>query len=594
MDSERNVSGKFSIYKIDKLKIIEKFNLLNKKNFDLKDTDKLFDKMYNSIIKAIKSREYIELKEFSTTEFKGIYFKTKNTPDWKNLIQNMILSDEALNEVTDTDVLIENISSSYVLFYKFNDSIYVCTGGYGSTYVKQYTELYFGLYLVPKLVEKSAPVVKRILENNISGNRSSVQYANRDVTSFLVEENMGSIYKEMNVEIDMNLAKKLGINFSPNENKLKKVSIGNKDSITINRTMTIKELERVIQKINSIEDRLDNFVLSYFIPVKKIGISETELTEELIRNFLNNDIYGAISIVGDEYDKYYFDANKYQVALFDGTILLERDEPITTQEVFQAVIEMGKKNLGMIRSVLKKATISTFDSSGQLLLYPIPIIKAIQGLIEVDNKTYYIFNGNWYVFNPKYITNLSDQFKDVNKTFGEQVKTIKDKFKLGISKTMTENQYNDSFLNNDKFLFSHTTKLSNVEISDIIFWDDTNLYLMCNKSKFSGEGARDLTNQILTSADFLQKMLGSGERVNFIDRYYDALKAKAKVKNSSFTITRDEFTRLFNKRICYIAGFIENYKDNSESTYGKFLIYETFKILTQKSYGFIALNCLDK
>lgn len=594
MDSEKSVSGKFSIYKIDKNKIIEKFNLLNKKNFDLEDIDKLFNKMYKSIIVAIKSREYIELKEFSTAGFKGIYFKTKNTPDWKNLIQNMMLSDETLNKVAEMDMKIENISSSYILFYKFNNSIYVCTGGYGSTFIKQYTELYFGLYLVPKLVKKSVPVVKRILENNISGNRSSVQYANRDVTSFLVEENMGSIYKEMNVEIDMNLAKKLGINFSSNENRLKKVSICNKDSITINRTMTIKELERVLKKINSIENRIDDFVLSYFIPVKKIGISETELTGELIRNYLNNDNYGAISIVGDDYEKYYFGASKYQVALFDGEILLERDEPITTQDVFQALIDRGKKNLGMIRLVLKKANISTFDSGGQLLLYPIPIFKAIQGIIEFNNETYYIFNGNWYIFNPKYITNLSEQFKDVNKAFSEQVSMIKEKFNIEISRKMTENQYNDRFLNNDKFLFSHTTKLSNVEISDIIFWDDTNLYLMCNKTKFSGEGARDLTNQILTSADFLQKILGSSERVNFIDRYYHALKSKAKVKNSSFTITSDEFARLFNKRICYVAGFIESYKDTSESTYGKYLIYETFKILTQKSYGFIALNCLDK
>lgn len=73
--------------------------------------------------------------------------------------------------------------------------------------------------------------------------------------------------------------------------------------------------------------------------VKKIGISETDLTGELIRNYLNNDDYDAISIVGDEYDKYYFGASKYQVTLFNGAILLERDEPITTQDVFQALIE---------------------------------------------------------------------------------------------------------------------------------------------------------------------------------------------------------------------------------------------------------------
>ena len=78
--------------------------------------------MYKSIIVAIKSREYIELKEFSTAGFKGIYFKTKNTPDWKNLIQNMMLSDETLNKVAEMDMKIENISSSYILFYEIKSN----------------------------------------------------------------------------------------------------------------------------------------------------------------------------------------------------------------------------------------------------------------------------------------------------------------------------------------------------------------------------------------------------------------------------------------------------------------------------------------
>lgn len=87
------------------------------------------------------------------------------------MIQNIFLSDETLNNLAEMDMKIENISSSYILLYKFNDSIYICTGGYGSTFIKQYTELYFGLYIVSKRVKKSALVVKRILENNILENR---------------------------------------------------------------------------------------------------------------------------------------------------------------------------------------------------------------------------------------------------------------------------------------------------------------------------------------------------------------------------------------------------------------------------------------
>ena len=45
--------------------------------------------------------------------------------------------------------------------------------------------------------------------------------------------------------------------------------------------------------------------------------------------------------------------------------------------------------------------------------------------------------------------------------------------------------------------------VNNIEIADVIFWDEDSIYLMHNKDKFSGQGARDVVNQVLTSSEYL-------------------------------------------------------------------------------------------
>lgn len=548
-------------------------------------------KLYNKILNSIKNKEYLALKEFKYDDFFGLYFKTRNNPIWKSMINSMIELNDNNEELIKCDVEIENISSSYILFYIFNGSIYICTGGYGSTFIKKYTELHFGLYLVPKLVSKNDSVVKRILENNITGNRASTHYSNRDLTDFLTEENMGNIYKEMNIEIDIRLAKEIGILFDPNENRQKKITLANKDSITINRTLGIKELKKIIKNINQIESRDFNFVLSYFVPVKKIEVTESELTEELVRKYLIEKEYDSISIVGEEFDRYYFNAARYIVKLRDGNILLDKNEPITMREILDELVERNKFNVTNIKAILKRATISTFDESGNESLQPIQIFKVIQGLIDYKGDTYYIFGGEWYIFNGKYSEVLDNQFEDFNLKIKDRVNYLVTNFDLIVKSQMTENEYNMKFLKNynDKYVFGHTTSVNNIEVADILFWDDSHLYLMCNKHEFSGVGARDLTNQILTSAELVQKMM-LGERTVFISKYFKTLQNKATKENIELSITEDHLNNLFNKKICYVAGFINEYRLDKNTIYGKYLVYDLYKSLKQRGFDLIALN----
>ena len=65
----------------------------------------------------------------------------------------MILEGEAIED-NDNIGKIKNESTSYILFYIVENNIYAMTGGRGSNYISKFIEKNFGLYLIPKLVDK--------------------------------------------------------------------------------------------------------------------------------------------------------------------------------------------------------------------------------------------------------------------------------------------------------------------------------------------------------------------------------------------------------------------------------------------------------
>ena len=121
------------------------------------------------------------------------------------------------------------------------------------------------------------------------------------------------------------------------------------------------------------------------------------------------------------------------------------------------------------------------------------------------------------------------------------------------------------------------------DISDLIFWDEDNVYLMCNKGIFNGEHIRDLQNQIYTSSKMLQSIkINDKARIT---EYYEKLDDNEKSK-----IGKEEFIKLFDKNIYFIAGFLEDFKSNTKSPYAKYVIVDLNKKLNSLNYKLIILN----
>lgn len=169
------------------------------------------------------------------------------------------------------------------------------------------------------------------------------------------------------------------------------------------------------------------------------------------------------------------------------------------------------------------------DENGSDIMYPTLIRNCLQGMIPygVNAVPCYLIQGKWYCMDEHYIPLLKTQFEDLYDKNAQISECIKNKFQL-IKTGVSEDVYNNSFRKEKNIIVAHKAMINNYEIADLIFGDDKNIYLMCNKKEFNGEGSRDLSNQILGSADYFLKQIHSSGGLEVVESLYDAIEKSTK------------------------------------------------------------------
>lgn len=570
----------FSIYKIDTNKFlsirdIEKLSVSQR-------TQEILKIMLSEIKQNIRQRENSQVENISIEGFVGIAYKTVNRPNWEGMITKLFQKMEG-----ETLFDLENVNVSYILFYSIKESIYAMTAGYGSHLIKNYIEKSWGLYLMPKILGDNEGVIRVIKENNLYGNTLSMNKANRYTTNLEFEKKMSAVFNELSLEVGDEVAKDLGLS---NGEKKRKIGMLLKDSLCLRKSIDIEQLKNVLNEIYKIEKRKDQYSMGYFQSAKKAGFSNGELFSALQDCILNRD-FEKFVLIGDDYQKYCVDAAEYIIIDENGTDCYTSDERITFEELID--FAAGNKSLTKTRifTVLKNWKVQTNDANGNVVLHPIPIINALQGFVELGEKNIpcFLAQGDWLCLNERYIDILNEEFENRMNGKKELSEDIKSRFNL-TAEDITEDKYNDSFFLCDKIIVAHKSLIDGLEISDLMFWDDQNLYLMCNKMKFNACGSRDLTNQIWTSAKYLQTRLNSRDRNEFLVEYYSKICGRYENEGRDLKISQEEFVDLFNLRIVFIAGYISGYSLKCRSNYAKYLDVDTYKKMSDIGYEYLTIN----
>ena len=569
--AKKKYETQFSIYKVDFESSVRYFE----DEYSTKISSYLELERYilDMIKTEVSNQRKNKIVSFTDNGFKGLVFKTYHYPAWYGMIDNMI----------EEEIDLSNTHISYVLSYLKDDNLFLLTGGLGSNYISEYTQKNYGLYLLPKIMKENSPVIKTVLENRLSGNKLSSKHSNRNVTTINTENDMSSILRELSLEIDKEMIELLGIEIDENK-KIKNLNLIAKDSFVIRKSISIENLIVVLNKLIDIEKKDDNFSLGYFIDAKKNGYSYKYLNELFIQ-YLMNGVGENFILVGDEYSEYCVGGNLYVVQDNEQNIIYQSETPITIIDLYKnCLAEPITKSY--IERLLKYSLVVYNDK--EIILYPTKIKQCMQGYIENENRQpFFLFNDKWLMFDNNYIDNLDKEFK---KSYTQMVNIDKKIKKILENKDLdlTEDAYNKTFEDSDEIILAHTVLSNHIELADLIYYDEDNLYLIHNKLKFQGNGARDVLNQILTSAEFINHYMM--DKKDFIEKYYDDI-LKKYPNNKVRKLTKGEFVELFNKpNIYYVAGFMKNLSDNTDSNYAKYITIDASKKLIEKGYQLLLFD----
>ena len=574
--AKKKYETQFSIYKVDYNRSEKYFEELGIK---IESYNQLESKILEEIKSNVQKKNKNEIVDVNSNNFKGLVFKTFHYPTWYGMIDD-IINDEI--EVSNTHI-------SYILTYLNDNNLFILTGGLGSNYIAEFTQKNYGLYLLPKIMHENSPTIKSVLENRMSGNRVSSKHSNRNVTTINVENDMSAIFRELSLEIDKDIIKLLNIEFD--ENKQKNLNLIAKDSFVIRKSITKENLVNVLNKLIEIEKMKDNFSLGYFVDVKKYGYSHKTLNEILINDLLNCK-YDNFILVGDDYSEYCIGGSKYIIEDSNGNEIYQNDKPITMKDLFDNVLP-SKITKTSIENLLKY-NLKVCDDK-EIVLFPTKLKQCIQGHVEnEENIPFFLFNGNWLMFDNNYISSLDSEFKGIYSEITDIDNNLT-KIITNDNSLLTEDEYNKSFSESSDLIVAHTVLSNNIELADLIYFDDDNLYLIHNKSKFQGNGARDVLNQILTSAEFISHYLMERDKRDIFEKYYEDIKEKYPENKKIKIIEKSEFVDLFMRpNIYYVAGFMQNLSHNTESNYAKFITLDACKKLSEKGYNLLLFNINSK
>ena len=568
---KKKYETQFSIYKVDYERSIKYFD--EEHNIKISSYSELENSILDVIKKAVLKKRKNEIVNFTNNGFKGLVFKTYHYPTWYGMIGNII----------EEDIDLSNTHISYILSYLKDDNIFLLTGGLGSNYISEYTQKNYGLYLLTKIMKENSPAIKSVLENKMSGNRLSSKHSNRNVTTINIENDMSSIFRELSLEIDKEMIELLGIEVDENK-KIKNLNLIAKDSFVIRKSISIENLIVVLNKLIDIEKNDDNFSLGYFIDAKKNGYSYKKLNELFIQ-YLMHGIGENFILVGDEYSEYCFGGNLYVVQDNEQNTVYKSDIPITINDLYKNCLPEPITKASIER--LLKYSLVVYNDK-EIILYPTKIKQCMQGYIENENRQpFFLFNDKWLMFDNNFIDNLDREFKN---NYAQMIKIDK-KLRDILSNddtSLTEDAYNKTFKDSTEIILAHTILSNNIELADLIYFDEENLYLIHNKLKFQGNGARDVLNQILTSAEFINHYLM--EKKSLLEKYYEDILEKYP-NNKIKDISKDEFIDLFSKtNVYYVAGFMHNLSDSTDSNYAKYITIDTNKKLNEKGYQLLLFN----
>lgn len=567
---------------------------LNKEHWELKTQIRCHDKIYFIIDRHRKLVEKFDEVTLPVPHlyFHGLHYYLYNfeipsfTSVWKKFFPKALTQGQEFISQT----------PSFVLFIHDKENIFALVGGHGHHAVKRYFDISFGLKIMSRLINPSIDTVHLVKTRGITGNIAGKTEFYRNNQKILDIPSFGKIFKEILFELNLeSIEDNLSLNIK--DDKKKKLLAHITKGFQLKLGIDFKQLNQLIQDCIALLKKKPNIELGTFVPI---------IDEEYIQKSINYSLFktlkqridakiiesGSMSFL--DYDfchpekmQEFYEADMYQV--FERKrIVLETDD---RNSIFENTIDSIRNDdnissLPEVMSFLGRIKVRSIKEGEETTIAP--FMTHLSCEIVHKGVNHFKIDNQWYTIEKNFTHELNITCKAFFKDYG--IENIIAKTWINPNeKKYSEDWYNMQYKNEKNHLVLDKILGQNIELCDILLYDENKIYLVHVKGGFNGK-MRDLTNQIKIAARRLWLDLRTKEK-DFLKEIHTKLIKKEDGRIND--INWDDFLELFNKKIVFVLAFASFNKKKRKvfkqvelftSNIAKFSIVETVKEMRDQEY----------
>lgn len=545
-----------SIYKIDGLKVIPYVET----GRDYKGS------MAHEIINT-RHQDYIEKYESSSKrftlissqdvgEYKVAIYGTPNTANphkWKNLFPE---------ELPNLQVMYPNLAA----FFSRGKECYAISSGMGHTLFEQFIDVNFPLDVAQRIM---SPKLTATAERDVSGALYGRTEQYRNAQRIVPSQNLGKIWQVIKGDItdEIKANAEFEAIFEPDRSR---IGVEAGSSIMIRRSIEISKFDALLEWLVKIsKQRLtpaQKESFRFLSGLREISSRKNRKLIEDLKMEVAKDIRACLATSQlIDYDFSHKNFMLYQAASEYSIDVKSSEYTWTTMpksdEVFEQLLSDGLIDMTDDATVLDSLEKIGFFAEGNS---PIDstrasILNHLHGEVTHGSNHYFLIDTKFYLAQDSFLKSVKQDFKSLleGSHFKNDTSLRLKPFATG---SQSEGDYNNSFTDEPNWIVGDKQLMENVEISDLIHWSDTHIFIIHNKIGF-GASVRDVCSQVRLSMEVIDRVIDASDSA-LLGEYYDKIRNSKAYESKTLPINRQDFIdkvlQTDKSNIVYVIGYGRN------------------------------------
>ncbi len=497
-----------------------------------------------------------------------LFYKSKSySPSWKGFVASLAARGQSILRRD------RSASESFVmlLLSKTTDNIYAFTGGQGYFVIQEYIDDDFGIDVFARLISKGDKILKSTREKSVVGGVMGSTKHFRNKYNLFENDSFGKIYQELQASLDKEtLVERFGFTSTEVEKGLVCIA---KPSFKINKAISLSQLIKII---DGCEYVLNNFEAEPINNVEKIIKKKNPglvsklfdvLFKQLRERYSQGEAYRIDFDLCHKDFEGYLGASKYVVRKntsernFFGEFEFVNGL-VSIDTLFEKIRRLPSppENLSEFTQLFSSLKIYAYDDDGNETTRGWLVNHILGDVLDPeDNKRYFFIDKAWYMIKDQFIKNLNESCSNFIKNNSAPVEVRPWNYPAD-----DENDYNKDYIGEESTMVLHKVTPDNIEVCDVLKWDDNNLYLIHVKKGFDNS-MRDLCAQISVAASRIILDRNADEPNRYIKRLYEEMEAKAGSEDPYFksvgeqkeSLNKQDFVELFKKNITFVVAVLD-------------------------------------